>query len=213
MFSRSVAGGIFAAAIALVLSALYASPAHAQSVPTMIFTAENTVGDVTVTPRLTWSTSPAATSCVAGDGWSGTKGPSGTETLPAISSTATYSLTCTWAGDTRATLMWTNATQNVDGSPYSNPKLIRIRYGTSAGALNQVQDVLPPPAPTPTTYTFAGLAAGTWYFTAQSVNSNDIESAPTNVVQKTLTADTGVERSLAITVRPAPNPPADFVAQ
>jgi hypothetical protein len=57
----------------------------------------------------------------------------------------------------------------------------------------QVQDVLPPPSPTPTTYTFTGLAAGTWFFTAQSVNSNDIESAPTNVVQKTLTADTGAE--------------------
>ncbi len=201
--------------VLLLLAAVALAPFDlpAQTPPTMTFSAENTVGDVSVTPKLTWSTSPAATSCVAGDGWSGTKAAAGTETLPAITSTATYSLTCTWAGDTRAVLTWTNATTNVDGSAYSNPKLIRIRYGTSQAALTQVQDVLPPPAPTPTTYTFTGLAAGTWYFTAQSVNSNDLESAPTNVVSKTLTADTGVQRQLAITVRPAPNPPANLAVQ
>lgn len=203
-----------ALALLAALACLAQIPAaHAQAVPTMTFTAENTVGDVTVTPKLTWSTSPAAASCEAGDAWSGTKGPSGTETLPPISSTATFSLTCTWPGDTVATLTWVNATKNEDGSAYSNPKLVRIRYGTSPGALNQVQDVPPPPLPTPTTYSFTGLAVGTWYFTAQSVNTNNIESAPTNVVQKTLTASTGVERSLAITVRPRPNPPDDFAVE
>lgn len=197
----------------LAAAALVPFDLPAQVAPTLTFTAENTVGDVSVTPKLTWSTTPAATSCVAGDAWSGTKAPAGTETLPAITSTATFSLTCTWPGATTATLTWANATQNVDGSPYSNPKLVRLRYGQSPTALTQTQDVLPPPLPTPTSYTLTGLAAGTWYFTAQSVNTNDLESAPTNPVTKTLTAGADVQRQLAITVRPAPRPPANLSVQ
>ena len=48
---------------------------------------------------LTWS-STDATSCTASGGWSGSKATSGTQSLSNLTSTATYTLTCTGAGGT-----------------------------------------------------------------------------------------------------------------
>ena len=49
------------------------------------------------TATLTWS-STNATSCTASGGWSGGKATSGTEALPPITASATYTLTCTGEG-------------------------------------------------------------------------------------------------------------------
>src|SRR5918994_686628 len=46
---------------------------------------------------LTWS-STNATACTASGGWSGTRGTSGTEQIPAIGGTTTFTLACTGAG-------------------------------------------------------------------------------------------------------------------
>jgi len=49
------------------------------------------------TSELSWSTTNA-TSCSASDGWSGSKGLSGTETVGPLATTTTFTLSCTGAG-------------------------------------------------------------------------------------------------------------------
>ena len=95
----------------------------------------------------------------------------------------------TWAGD--AALTWTLATQNTDGSaiPASGPTSLaatRVEWGTCSGsAFGTVagQQTVATPA---TTYTITGLAAGVWCFRAYSRTVAGLESAPTNVVTKTI---------------------------
>lgn len=93
------------------------------------------------------------------------------------------------AGD--AALTWTLATQNTDGSaiPASGPTSLaatRVEWGTCSGsAFGTVagQQTVATPA---TTYTITGLAAGVWCFRAYSRTVAGLESAPTNVVTKTI---------------------------
>lgn len=61
---------------------------------------------------LTWSSSNAS-SCAATGAWSGTKATSGNQTIAAISSTSTYTLTCTGSGGSTTR----SATVNVTGAP------------------------------------------------------------------------------------------------
>ena len=70
--------------------------------PTVVLTASPTVvasGSATV---LTWSSSNA-TSCTAAGGWSGGKALSGMQSTGALSTTTTYSMTCTGPGGTSKT--------------------------------------------------------------------------------------------------------------
>ena len=93
------------------------------------------------------------------------------------------------AGD--AVLTWTLATANTDGSaiPASGPTSLaatRVEWGTCSGsAFGTVvgQQTVATPA---TTYTVTGLAAGVWCFRAYSRTVAGLESAPTNVVTKTI---------------------------
>jgi hypothetical protein len=190
---------------AWLIAALFSvSVAFAQAGGVITFTAQTTTGDGTVTPVLTWSTAPAASSCTASGDWSGAKGAAGTETLAPIMSSATYNLTCTWA-DTTATLTWTAPTKNTDGSNYTDPAGYRIEYGQSE-ALGQSRAV---PDPAATSYVFTDLAAGTWYFGMRTVNQRGAESERTNLVSKTLgTVDT--TRAVAIVVNPVPEAASDF---
>jgi len=71
---------------------IFALPVSAQN--TLTFTAEVTSGVETVVPVLTWDTIPLADACTASGDWAGGKPPSGTETLPAISGSATYNIQC-----------------------------------------------------------------------------------------------------------------------
>lgn len=194
----------FAAVIALCL---IASPAHAQSAGTITFTAATTTGDGSVTPVLTWSTSPAADSCIASGDWTGAKGASGTETLPAISASATYNLACTW-DDRTATVTWTAPTQNVDGSAYTDAAGYLIEYGPST-ALGQIQAITDPSI---LTYRFDSLAPGTWHFGMRAVNQRGAQSALTNLVSKVI-GSASTTKSIGITVNPLPLPPGDVVVQ
>jgi hypothetical protein len=190
--------------IAIAVLLLLAAPLL--SAQTLTFTAETVTGVESVVPKLTWSTNPVATACVASDGWTGTKTASGSETLPAISATKTFVMVCSWASDLKATLSWSNPTKNTDGSDYSNAKAIRIRYGLSAAQLTQTTDVLPPPLPTPTSYVVNALNPNTTYFfQVWAVNSFDVESAASPTVQKTTKAASNTSRTVGITVNPRPN--------
>src|SRR3982750_4586537 len=101
--------------LALTFALAMAAVAHAQSPGVVTLTAQQSSAQSGMTPVLTWSTSPTAQSCVASGGWSGNRAVSGTETLPSINSSTSYTLTCTW-GDGTAIVSWITPTTNSDGS-------------------------------------------------------------------------------------------------
>lgn len=154
-------------------------------------------------PTLTWSTTPAATSCAAQGGWTGAKAASGTETLAASTASSSYSLVCQWPGNARAVVTWTPPTTNMDGSAYTNPGGYRIQYGTSATELNESVYVQQPSA---TTWTSGDLAPGTWFFGVRAFNAQGLESDLSNVVSKVTSAGTSRTGSVELEVR-VPRPP------
>lgn len=195
----------FAAAV-LALAATIT--AEGQTPGTITFAVEvTTAANGTVTPKATWSTQPAATSCTASSGWTGTKGGSGSEALPAVSKSTVYRLDCTWA-DNQAKLTWTPPTTNTDGSALTDLAGYRVYYGTNSSALNQVQTVASAGA---TTATVTPLAAGTWYFALEAFTAAGAESLPSTVVSKTTGSAAG-NKSVTLAVN-IPNAPTNVTAQ
>lgn len=186
-----------AAFLAAALLAL-AAPAFSQ---TLTFTLETSSADgKSVTPRLTWSTTPAAASCTASGAtdWTGTKAAAGTQILAPVTSSKTFTLVCNWPGDLRATVNWVKVTTNADGSAYTNPGGYRVLYGPSASNLNQSAYIQDPNA---TSWQSPTLAAGAWYFGVLAYNDLGLEGAVSNVASKTLTAGASQTRALELTIR------------
>ena len=98
------------------------------------------------------------------------------------------------AGD--VTLSWTPATQNDDGTDYTNPDGYIIDYGQASGAYTETVRIANPDV---TSYVIEDLASGRWYFAAKSVNTDGIESIYSAEVFKDVVA--------------APNPPSGFTVQ
>jgi hypothetical protein len=183
---------------------LLASMAQAQTAGTITLTANRTSSSGAFAPVLTWSTTPVASSCTASGGWSGTKFASGTETLASISSSKSYTLTCTW-GNGSATVRWTKPTRNSDGTTLTDLASYKVLYGTSATALTQSKAVADVNA---TSTTISALQKGTWYFAVRAVNSKQVESDNSNVVSKSI-AGASAAKTLNITISgtaPAPSP-------
>jgi hypothetical protein len=201
--TRTAGAGKVWSVVLCVLGALsWSHPASTQN--TITFTAEVTSGVETVVPVLTWDTAPLADDCTASGDWAGSKGPSGTETLPAISSSATYNITCQWL-DEAAMLSWTAPTQNTDGTAYTDPKGFKIYYDqTQGGPYENIIDLVDPNA---TAHVVSPLIPGTWFFVTTAYNLNDVESDVSNEAMKVLGLASGQE-SVGITVNPKPAPPA-----
>ena len=189
------------AALLLVPSFLYA-----QAAPTGSFTLATQVNaNGTLTPTLTWSTTPAATSCVAsGDSaWAGSKAASGTQALAAFPTTTpkAYALVCTWPGQTQAMLTWTPPTQNTDGTPLTNLAGYRVNYGASASSLVQVAQIANPAV---TGHTISNLTPGTWFFGVKAYTTQGSESALSNIVSKAVTGPVEWTQSTGVKVPRAP---------
>jgi len=188
-----VAGFIFAAGVA-----------QAQTAGTVTLTANRTSATGSFAPVLTWSTNPVAASCAASGGWSGTKAVSGTQTLPAISASTNYTLTCTWANGSTS-VSWVAPTTNTDGSALVNLAGFRVYYGTSSTSLTNsmlIDDV------TRRSATISPLTPGTWYFAVRAFNTSNVESDTSNVASKAITGATAA-RTVNITITgttPPPNP-------
>jgi hypothetical protein len=186
---------------------LLAAPAFSQ---TLNFTVEtSTSGGTAVVPRLTWTTTPAAASCTASNGWTGAKPAAGTELLAAINATRSYTLTCTWPGDTTALVRWTAPTTNTDGSAYTNPGGFRMQYGSSATGLDQsvyLQD------PALRQWRSPSLTPGTWFFAVRAFNAQGLESEISNVASKVLTAAANQSRTLEVAIK-FPNPPTGVAVE
>lgn len=191
------------------LLGFWAGSASAQN--TITFTAEVTSGVETVTPVLTWDTTPLADSCDASGhpDWVGSKGPSGQETLPPISGSATYNLLCEWVSSS-ALLTWTAPTQNTDGTPYTDPKGFKIYYDqTQGGPYENIIDLQDPNA---TTHIVSPLIPGTWFFTSTAYNQLDVESDKSNEASKIVGTESETE-SVGITVNPKPASPVNLTVQ
>lgn len=189
------------AALILVPSFLYA-----QTAPTGSFTLATRVNaNGTLTPTLTWSTTPAATSCTAsGDSaWAGTKAASGTQTLADFPTTTpkAYALMCTWPGQTQALLTWTPPTLNTDNTPLTNLAGYRVNYGASASSLIQAVQIANPSA---TTYTVTNLTPGTWYFGVRAYTTQGAESSLSNIVSKSVTGPVEWSQSTGVKIPMAP---------
>jgi hypothetical protein len=177
--------------------------AQAQTAGTITFTANRTSSSTGFAPVLTWSTSPVATSCTASGAWSGTKFASGSETLATITSSKSYTLTCTW-GNGAATVNWTAPTRNSDGSTLTDLASFKVVYGNSASNLNLSKAVSDPRA---TSTSIGSLGQGTWYFAVRAVNSKGAESSNSSTVSKSITGASAAKTvNITITGTPPTNP-------
>jgi hypothetical protein len=87
------------------------------------------------------------------------------------------------AGSGVASLQWGQPVSKVDGSVLDDLAGYRIAYGRSADDLDHsifIND------PTQTSYDFATLASGTWYFAVMAVNANGLEGPPTPTAEKSI---------------------------
>lgn len=193
-------------ALWMAFALTFSSALFAQN--TVSFTADVTSGVGTVTPVLTWDTTPLANDCVASGDWSGSKGPAGTETLPSITSSATYNITCEWL-DATATLTWTAPTQNTDGTPLTDLTGFWVHYGATSGNYSVSVQY---PDPNQTTAVITPLTPGMWFFVATAYNALGIESDFSNEASKLLTQESDVE-SIGITVNPKPASPDNLTVQ
>jgi hypothetical protein len=198
----------------LLAAALLLAPALslAQTPLDVRFILETSTSDGrSILPRLTWSTTPTADSCVASGApdWTGTKAPSGTVQLAAVNATRTYGIACTRNGVTTAVVSWVAPTTNTDGTPYTNPGGYRVVYGPSATDLSTGIRVTDPAA---RSQQVQNLAPGTWHFAVITVNALGLESALSNIATKTATGAENVTRTLELTIR-FPNPPGNVGVQ
>jgi hypothetical protein len=183
---------------------LLSAPAFAQTTNLVLTT---TSSNSRVSSTLTW-TNPAAASCAAtGDsGWitaynALTKPISGTVTLASVPppNARSYTLTCTWPGDTTGTVAWTAPTTNTDGTPLTDLASYKVYFNTgipsavtAPGA--QIKIVTAPATGTVIT----GLAVGVWNFGVVATNSKGMDSELSNIASKTMT--TGATDSQTVTL-------------
>jgi len=180
---------------------LLGSLAQAQTAGTITFTANRTSATGSLVPVLTWSTTPVASSCTAGGAWTGTKFASGTATLPTITSSKSYTLTCSW-GNGSSTVTWTKPTKNTDNSALTDLAGYKVVFGNSAGSLSQSKSINDPNA---TSTTIPALGSGTWYFAVRAVNASGVESANSTVVSKTISS-ASASKTVNVTITGTTNP-------
>lgn len=201
-----------------ILALLLACPSLLLAQNTVDFSLSTTISAdrMTLTPKLTWATTPAATSCTAsGDTeWTGAKTASGTATLTAFPATDLhgYAIVCNWPGDTQAALAWTPPTTFTDGSALAKCATATdtgqcltgymIEFGPTAANLNQSRfHMFPASTSTPVT----GLTAGqTYFFAIRAITGTGAQSARSNTVSKVLAATIQITQQAGIKLPSAP---------
>jgi len=97
--------------------------------------------------------------------------------------TQPFNITVVGAGSGVATLEWRVPSSKVDGSSLDDLAGYRISYGRDAELLDHnifIDD------PAQTSYEFAMLDSGTWYFAVTALNANGLEGPSTVPVRKTI---------------------------
>lgn len=199
------------ALIAFLGAAAIASAA--EPAPSINFSSSVTNADGTLSTNLTWSTSPAATSCEASGHpvWTGAKEPVGVAELPPITTSGTYTLTlaCTWKADASARLTWEAPTQYTDGTPIPPEALgpYRVFQGTAPDSLQGVEEVAG------LSTVREGLAPGTHYFAVAAVTTTGVQSELSAVGSKVIAEGASRTQSVTITVNPKPSAPTQLTVK
>lgn len=197
----------------ITLLLFLAIPVFAQTPPTLTLTSTQvTKSDGTVTPTLTWASAPSASLCTASGatGWEGTKAPSGTQVLPDLSISATFTLVCQWSSKNSIDVSWVPATTHVDNTPYADAAGYKVYWGSASDAENFSSGVAGVGI---TTFTIQPLTPGTYSVSVTSVNNQGGESSHSNSVTKAIAPTSTVTKSLAVTVNPKPNPPTNVTVK
>lgn len=194
------------------LIALVASLAAGQALAATTFTSTVTVANGELMTTLAWNSDRA--SCVASghEAWMGPKPAMGSETLPTITLSGSYTLTltCSSPADDTATLTWTPPTQNTDGTPLLNLTGYKVYWGTTPGQYPNSVEIM---TASQTMYVVDGLTPGTWRFAVTALNSVGAESEFSNVAMKTITDAVIDEESVTLTVNPIPEAPTNLTVQ
>ncbi len=188
----------------LLAALLLTGSAFAQTV-TLNASPASAIGSTPVT--LSWSTTPAATSCTASGDWTGSKASSGSTTLAAVTASKSYTLTCAFPNVATVPLQWVPPTTNTDNSPLTNLASYKVYFGTSSTTLSQTMSVPAPASGAPV----LNVANGSWFFAVTAISSTGKESAKSNVATKTVPV-LSAAATAAVTVTPdtTPSPPTNL---
>ncbi len=134
-----------------------------------------------------WATFNASTGRVSGTPTAAQVGAYSNITVSVSDGTANaalaaFSITVSDVGNGSATLSWTPPTQNSDGSTLTNLAGFQVRYGRTAGDLNQTVSL---DNPSINRYVVENLSTGTWYFAVVAVNSAGVASSLSYTRNKT----------------------------
>ena len=88
------------------------------------------------------------------------------------------------SGSGSVTLSWEAPTSNTDGTALTDLAGYRIYYGSSPSDLSQTVEIS---SVGMQTYVLDDLPSGTWYFAVMALTRSGDESAPSNIVGKTIT--------------------------
>jgi hypothetical protein len=185
-----------------LLLAFLALGAVAQAAPTVTVSINPATGVAPYSATLTWS-STGAVSCAASDGWTGSRGLSGTQAVTVPVAGAKYVLTCT-AADGAANLTWTAPDKNTNGSSLTDLSGYNLYRGTSATNLTRIRSL----GPSLTSTVDDNLASGTYFWSLTSVNQANLESARSNPVSVAVTGSSA-SGSATAAVQTIPNAPTN----
>lgn len=174
---------------AVLLAAFFAVSAAGAATPALTLTASPASGTSPVATILSWSTAPAALSCMASGGWSGSHSPSGSASISVTAST-TYTLTCTFAGAVTiapVTVTWDAPTQNTDGTALTNLASYNVYLDTVNPPGKVIANVLAPAS----SFLIASPPAGTDYIAVTALNSSGEASSLSNIVTLAVASVTG----------------------
>lgn len=154
-------------------------------------------------PTITWNSTGAAT-CVASDGWSGTKTIAGSETLPQVTKTTKFTLTCS-SPTGAVTVDWTAPTQWSDGTALTTISGWQIVLGPTATTMSSGPVIANAAART----AIVEAPAGTQFFAvrtrAKNNNGQDIDSVDSTPISFNVVPDKAVGAvTLTVDVRPLP---------
>lgn len=98
-------------------------------------------------------------------------------------SLAAFSIQVVQIGNGAATLSWVPPARNTDGTTLRNLEGFFVHVGRSATRLDRQIRI---GNPTVNRYVVEGLSAGTWYFAVTAFNSNNVQSAMSQVLTKVI---------------------------
>ncbi len=158
--------------------------------PTVTLSADDEWVDAGNGTRLHWS-AEHADSCEATGAWSGARTASGSEEIGPLTSSSTFSLSCSNAAGNaismvtvgvpaQLTLNWVAPTENVDGSTLDDLSHYRVYYGAASRDYTEQVDVSDPGA----TSVSIAVAPGSYFVAMTAIDAAGNESALSNEVEK-----------------------------